>query len=140
MKYESAEPKFQSAVLTTDAEKNLLWLSLVDGQSSFKDPNFTTLVRRTTQFVVSTGEIDLINGYPNTSKVSDFLLRPPAAAVKAIVSMRFIRDLPLYTAYGDTWLATIEARARTWREPHDINLDSPITDYSLGQAVIANYK
>lgn len=78
MNYESAEPKFQSAILTTDAEKNLLWLSLASGQSFFKDPNFTTRVRRSTQFVVSTGEIDLVNKYSDIFKVSDFLLRPPA--------------------------------------------------------------
>jgi hypothetical protein len=102
-----------SALLRGDTEAwNLAYLSHdFDTQLMYPDPQFTTHVRRTTQFVISSGSLDLAEEVPDRAKVRSLLRLPPLAAARAIVALPRVKQLPLYQAYGQGWLDTLMRRA-----------------------------
>lgn len=117
---------------------NLAWLS--HGVTFHPDPRFTALVRRTLQFVLVTGGIDLIDRVPITDKVRGLMRFAPAHVVKKILEAEHLADMPLYAAYGSTWVETMTKRARLYREPRHAILDKPIKDLTKAIKVIESCK
>lgn len=116
--------------------QNLAWLSHDLSKGPHPDPNFTTLVRRTLQTVMKTGQIDLVEAFPVHLKVRWLLRLPPAQAVARLQAIPALPTLPLSVAYGPGWLETVKARARLYREPFDLMLDAPVNDLTQALAVI----
>lgn len=128
-------------LLAGDAEAwNLAWLSHPVDRSPHPDPNFSTLIRRTLQFVVATGKIDLIDAHPDNAKVRGFLRRPAAQAVLKITTMEHLIDTPLFAAYGSSWTDTLRERSRLYREPFDLVLDRVPASLTQALAVIDRCK
>lgn len=124
-----------SGILAGDPEAwNLAWLS--HGETFHPDPHFTTVVRRTLQFVLETGGIDLIDQVPTIAKVRGLMRFTPPQAVGELLQARYLTDMPLYATYGRTWINTIVARARLYREPEHMVLDMPVTDLTQARVVI----
>lgn len=123
-----------SRLIAGDPEaQNLYWLS--HGTGPHPDPHFTSLVRRTLQFVITTGQIDLIDAIPASGKVRGLMRLPPPQAVLRLKSLQHLADLPLYAAYSG-WLDTIQERAWLYREPAHPTLDRPVTDFAQALKVI----
>lgn len=131
-------PTSSSNFLKDDhAAWNLAYLSWdFDKCKTWPDPNFSTHVRRTLQFVIATGGLDLTDDVNVYKKVRCFLLGPAPAAAYQINNMQRVTELPLYLAYGEAWLARVNARARNYREPHDERFDCAIDDLSMSCEVI----
>lgn len=127
-----------SELLGEDVEAcNLAWLCHDSHKGHHRDPRFTVLVRRTLQFVIASGKIDLIDAYPAEAKVRGLLRMSPAQAVLKFSQMALIRDLPLYAAYGEAWLDIMRARSRLYREPHDQVLDVELGDFTQANNAIS---
>ena len=118
----------QSRILQEDpAAWNLAYLSWdFDSPKVWPDPQFSTHVRRTLQFVVESGKLDLIDEVPASLTVRGFLMRPAPMAVRLLLRMSRVAELPLAKAYGATWIATIQERSHKYREPFDMLLDFPV--------------
>jgi hypothetical protein len=103
-----------SALLKDDPEAwNLAYLSHnYEGPRCLLDPFFTTHVRRTLQFVIRTGETDLV-GDREHETVRPILRLPPLSA----------KSLPLYQAYGKTWIEIIQRRASALASMQDPDND-----------------
>lgn len=124
-----------SGILAGDPEAwNLAWLS--HGETFHPDPHFTTLVRRTLQFVLKTGGIDLIDQVPAAEKVRGLMRFTPPQAVGKLLQAQYLTDMPLYAAYGMTWTNMMVARARLYTEPEHIMLDRPVIDLTQARMVI----
>lgn len=122
-----------SALLGQDKESwNLAYLSH-DYETSVEhpDPNFTTHVRRTIQFVVNTGEVDLAGLLEDRFCVRKFLREPPARAVKLIIGMSRLHETPMFKAYGQGWVTTMNQRAKalTSSAPDPVESVSEAADY-----------
>lgn len=126
----------KGSLISGDPEAwNLAWLSHDFKKGPHPDANFTTLVRRTLQFVLKTGGIDLIDAVPTSLKVRGLLRLLPAQAVKRIAGMEHLIDTPMFSAYGAAWLEVMHERARLYREPEG-PLDMSLSDLTQAQAVI----
>lgn len=139
MLYSIRAPQFYAAgktgLLAGDLDAwNLAWLS--HGETFHPDPHFTSLVRRTLQFVIKTGGIDLIDQLPAIAKVRGLMRFAPAHVVKKLLEAQHLSDMPLYAAYGTTWTDTMIRRARLYREPRHVVLDKPIRDLTKALVVI----
>lgn len=122
---------FASAMLKDDPEAwNLAWLSRSAGfgGNGKPDPQFTTHVRRTLQFELATGETDLINTLPAQRLVRGLLRLTPPAAVKRIVESPRVAEMPLYLAYGGSWLSCMSYWALQYREPFHPVHDAPVAN------------
>ena len=118
------------AYLSWDFEKSLVW----------SDPHFSVNVHRTLQFVIDTAELDIVGLIPDHKKVRGLLAScPPAQAVLRLSQMKLIRQTPLYLAYGDKWLRTINERARLYREPYDEILDAKIDFFDQAKLLLSAY-
>ena len=127
-----------SKLLTSDeAAWNLAYLSWdVENQPLWPDPYFSTHVRRSIQFVLDTGVSDVTGTTEDCYTVRGFMTRPAPEAVAKIVAMAHLKQLPLFRAYGEKWLDTLQARARNWREVHDERFDFAVPDCSQALALI----
>lgn len=135
-------PTSSSSVFKNDQEAwNLAYLSWdFEKCRTWPDPNFSTHVRRTLQFVIATGALDLTADVNTDRKVRGFLCAPAPAAAYQITNMRRVKELPLYQAYGEKWLTRVNARARNYREPYDELFDFAIDDVSISLEVIRTCK
>lgn len=113
-----------SALLKDDPEAwNLAYLSHnYEGPRCLLDPFFTTHVRRTLQFVIRTGETDLV-GDREHETVRPILRLPPLQAVKSVLRIERLKSLPLYQAYGKTWIEIIQRRASALASMQDPDND-----------------
>jgi hypothetical protein len=126
-----------AGMLAGDPEAwNLAWLSHPVEWGPHPDPNFSTLIRRTLQFVIDDGVIDLIDAYSDSEKVRGFLRMPAAQAVLKITSMAHLVDTPLFSAYGSSWTDTLALRSRQYRAPYHSEYDHPALDLTQALAVI----
>jgi hypothetical protein len=125
-----------STLLDTQEAWNLAYLSHdFEKVLMHKDPYFTTNVRRTTQTLLDGSGLDLTGSSPLSRHVASLLRAPAPRFVYLIQRHAVLTSLPMYTAYGEAWLATIEARARIcgvddW-EP------DKISDLTQAKAVLA---
>ena len=77
-------PSVKGSLLSGDPEAwNLAWLSHDFGKGPHFDSHFSTLIRRTLQFALKSGGIDLLDIVPTALKVRGLLRLPPAQAIKA---------------------------------------------------------
>lgn len=130
-------PVVRSALLGDQPEAlNLVWLSHDSSAGPHPDPNFTTLVRRTLQFVVASGQIDLVGAFPDNVRVSGLMRLLPAQAVLRLRTLPLLMDLPLYCAYGDLWVETITRRSHLYHGPYDPVHDFPVNDTSQALGVL----
>lgn len=131
-------PTSSSSFFKDDQEAwNLAYLSWdFDKCKTWPDPHFSTHVRRTLQFVIATGALDLTADVNTGGKVRCFLRAPAPAAAYQITNMLRVKELPLYLAYGEAWLTRVNARARNYREPYDERFDYAIDDVSISFEVI----
>lgn len=101
------------AYLSWDMESNLLW----------PDAYFSTHVRRTLQYVIEDGFVDIGGTRDPRDLVRSYLLLPPPRAVYLMQKLPGFKNLALYKAYGEPWRQMIEHRSRTYREPFEPALD-----------------
>lgn len=101
-----------STLLDTQETWNLAYLSHdFEKVLIHKDPYFTTNVRRTTQTLLDGSGLDLTGSNPPSRLVASLLRAPAPRFVYLIQRHAVLRSLPMYTAYGEAWITTIEARA-----------------------------
>lgn len=102
-----------SAFLNYDLEAwNLAFLSYdYDARPTHPDPQFTILAIRTVNTVLNTGALDLLGLLPASMTVRSLLRMPAPQAVKVLLEKSLFQRLPLYKAYGQTWLDTIQKRS-----------------------------
>lgn len=127
-----------SSLLTSDeAAWNLAYLSWdIEHHPLWPDPHFSTHVRRSIQFVLATGRSDITGTTEDRYTVRGFMTRPAPEAVAKIAGMVHLKQLPLFLAYGEKWLDTLQARARNYREAHDDSFDFAVPDCSAALALI----
>lgn len=113
-----------SFMLRADEEAwNLAFLSHpYELKPEHPDPQFTTLVQRTVNVVLDTGEIDRIGRVPPHRKVRstlwlpapDFLqeIRTRLIPAKGKGMVQLVHRLPLYLAYGDSWFNVMLQRSK----------------------------
>ena len=65
---------------------------------------------------------------------------PAPQAARKLINMERLKELPLFKAYGQTWMDTLVTQARKFREPHDEKLDMPIVDMTPALEVIRKLK
>lgn len=121
---------------------NLAYLSHdFDKFPSPGDPNFFTHVRRTCQYDLTLGRLDLTfgaQGEPNL--LADKLQMPAPQFVHWLRRHpKVMIKLPLFQIYGQAWLATIESRARLC-QTHDHEPEEPLHDLSAASAVILQFR
>lgn len=108
-----------SPLLSKDIEAwNLAFLSHpYEHQPNHPNAAFTVLVRQTVNTALATGLPDR-GGTLGLNQIVRGMLQQPAKAFLGRLAMlmcpdgRLIEQLPLYQALGDTWIATMHARAR----------------------------
>lgn len=100
------------------------------------DAQFTVNVRRTMQFVLATGHIDLGNVVPDNVKVAGLLKHPPPRAVKLLLDCDRLVQMPMFKAYGQQWPITMFERSKLWRAPHDPVFDAAVVNLAEALAVI----
>lgn len=103
-----------SAFLRQDAEAwNLAFLSHpYEDEGDPSDPHFTVNIRRTLQYILTSGSIDLANVMDSRRCLRHWLQYPAPQAVKLILDLggRLVK-LPMYRAYGPSWVETIQRRS-----------------------------
>lgn len=119
---------------------NLAWLSWNWEDNPNLDVNFTAAVHQTLNTVLKTGKVDLTSSVPDSAKVASLMRLPPPQAAHKLAWHPGTPTLPLYLRYGPEWLETLTARARMYREPHDLVLDKPVSDFASALQVIAACK
>jgi hypothetical protein len=68
-------------------------------------------VRRTTQTLLDGSGVDLTEAIPLSGRVASLLRVPAPRFVFLIQKFTHLKSLPMYAAYGEEWLATIEERS-----------------------------
>ena len=132
-----------SAMLDSPEIWNLAYLSHdFERQLFHPDPDFTVLVRRSTQARLDgTGpDLTLLEG---PAIVASWLRFPAPRFVALIRCHQVLQDLPLFKRYGNTWLETIEERCRLCRSMDD-DLDNDSTALpafeQLAKEVLSRYQ
>lgn len=110
-----------SNLLTSDvAAWNLAYLSWdMENRPMWPDPNFSTRVRRTIQFVVADGVSDVTGMTPDDESVRGYFLMPAPRAVHLVQQMLHFKELPMYKAYGEAWRKMMVERSYLFRDPHE---------------------
>ena len=124
-----------SAMISNTGIWNLAYLSY-DFEKSLQhpDPNFTVLVRHTFRTRLDGSGVD-IAGIQNPDELVGSLLALTAPRFTHIISRhRVLTTLPMYQAYGYTWLATIDARARVCQFDDEDSESTPPEQLDLSAA------
>lgn len=112
----------ESALLDSPAAWNLAYLSH-DWVSQFQhpDPMFSTHVRRSTQTRLDGTGLGLLED--ESRLVGSMMAMTAPRFVYLIRRSPALTSLPLYLAYGKSWLDTVDSRARhcEWGAPEDLN-------------------
>lgn len=112
-----------SALLNTPAAWNLAYLSH-DWQAQFQhpDPMFSTHVRRSIQTRMDGTGLGLLED--ESSLVGSMMAMTAPRFVYLIRRSQALTSLPLYLAYGKSWLDTVDSRARhcEWGAPDEPNI------------------
>lgn len=119
---------------------NLAWLSHpYETRMDHPDPQFTVHVRRTTQYVLATGELDLAGSQPARYCIKGWLSLPAPKAVHLIATFPARHELPLFKAYGPDWLRMIYQRSWLCQPPASVEHD-PLTDTELARQALARFR
>lgn len=121
---------------------NLAYLSFdYDKALLHPDPQFLTKVRRTCQFDVTTGAVDMTYGALSgtANLLSDKLQMPAPWFVNWLTkNKRVLTKLPLFEAYGQSWLSTIERRCRLCHT-HDSGPEEPVHDLRQASGLLLQF-
>jgi hypothetical protein len=102
-----------SPLIDTTEIWNLAYLSHdFDTTPSHPDPMFTVHVRRTTQTLLDGRGLDLCASQHQDSRVESLLRLPAPRFVHLIRQHTVLSTLPLFKAYGESWLRLIDTRSR----------------------------
>lgn len=104
------------------------------------DANFSVSVRRTLQFDLVAGKLDLTGEAPPSHTIRGLLQHPPPRAVKLITEHPKLRELQLFKAYGTIWLETLLKRSHLYREPHNKDYDFEVHVLTQATEVIAKIR
>lgn len=128
-----------SSLLTASPEAwNLAYLSHdYDSLLQPADPYFTTNVRRTVQSRLDGSGPDLSGTVPPKQLVQGMLHLDAPRFVYLIQKRPHLRTLPMYLAYGESWVQTMEQRAR--KICVDATPVEPITDLQEAQTLLAKF-
>lgn len=127
-----------SSLLATPEAWNLAYLSHdYDRLLQPMDPYFTTNVRRTVQSRLDGGGPDLAGSLPVNLLVQSLLRLPAPRFVYLIQKNVHYKTLPMYLAYGDAWLKTIEQRA--WLIHVDNATPEPLNDLQEARALLSRF-
>lgn len=128
-----------SGLITTIQTWNLAYLSF-DFEKSLMhpDPHFTTNVLRTCQMRLDGGGVDMIGKYSHRELFGSLLDMPAPQFVHTVTNHPLLPSLPIYKAYGPSWLMTIDKRARLCCA--DDVPDDAITDLSLAASLLAKFQ
>ena len=119
-----------SPLLDTVQAWNLAYLSYdFEANPDHPDVQFSTLVRRSTQVRLHDGTLGLADELKDLS--GSWLLLPAPRFVYLVQNFKFLSEIPLYQAYGQAWLDTIQARGRlcqaSFGPPEPLDYDAEIT-------------
>ena len=130
------------AMLREDtAAWDLAWLSWdFEDTRRLPDTHLSVNIRRTLQFVVRDGSLDLTGALPDHLKVRGMLALPAPRAVKLLREMPNVRGTPMFKAYGTSWLDTLATRAHLYRAPYDKDYDFDVADLTQATEVIAKIR
>ncbi|VTU31913.1 hypothetical protein H4CHR_02904 [Variovorax sp. PBS-H4] len=126
-----------SVFLSKDVECwNLAFLSFdYDARPTPANPQFTSLVVKTVATRLDTGEIDYHGA--GSMSVRSLLKLPAPQFVKVIEVHSILRQLPLYKALGNRWLATI--KERSWKcATYEDGVDDDVESVAQAQALLAS--
>ena len=130
-----------SPLLANDPEAwNLAFLSFPFEDGGIpRDPQFSVHLRRTLQVDITSGALDITETAPGL-RVRLFLRFPPLKAVRAIYGLQphVLRNLPMYSTYGNTWLDTIQKRASMLASMQDP--DNDIFDVSQAADYLQRFR
>jgi hypothetical protein len=129
-----------SVLLDTTEIWNLAYLSHdFETRLDHPDPQFTTNVRRSCQTLLDGTGLDLTGLRKANQLVGSWLRLPAPRFVYLILRHPILQMLPLYTAYGPSWLHLIEERSRLCDfEPSadGMLVAGEIVDLTLARAVL----
>lgn len=124
-----------SALLDTLQAWNLAYLSFdFENKLTHPDPHFTVHVRRSIQTRLTDGTQDLVEPEPFLGLVGSLLLLPAPRFTHLIKPLELLKSLPLYVAYGESWLETITARS--WICGYGHEAETHITDFSKANEIL----
>lgn len=128
-------------LLEDEAAWNLAYLSWdFDNPELRPDPNFSVNVRRTLQFVLATGQIDLTESVSRLEKVHGLINGIPPQVARRLTELKRVTELPLFKAYGQSWLDMVLCRSRLYREPHDETFDFEIESVKDSMGLLGKLK
>lgn len=104
------------------------------------DANFSTHVRRTLQYDLVAGRLDLTGEAPESNTLRGMLRHPAPFVAKLICEFPKLHELQLFRAYGTTWLRTLELRSHLYREPHNKEYDFEVKVLTQATEVIAKLR
>lgn len=112
----SCGPAASMLLKRSTAVWNLAWLGF-DYEANFehpfhKDPAYNVRVYHSSNYVMAARAVDISALAPDEVKVAGMLRYPAEEFVDWLLSTETHRRLPLYEAYGDEWVATIQQRAK----------------------------
>lgn len=124
-----------SVLLDTLQAWNLAYLSFdFENKHTHPDPHFTVHVRRSIQTRLGDSALDLVASEPYLGLVGGLLLLPAPRFVHVVKSLECLKKLPLYVAYGESWLETITARS--WICGYGHEAEAQITDLSMANEIL----
>lgn len=97
-------------LLDTTERWNLAWLSHDYAQGHHRNPEFTTLVRRTSQSKLDGSGVALIPG--DDATVASLLRLPAPRFVYLIKGHAALPSLPLFQTLGASWLEGMDSRSK----------------------------
>lgn len=144
IRYSNLEPNHYGArgfVLDSVEAWNLAFLSHDYTKGPPEDPQFGVYVKHTLQFDLSSQGVDLTNLLDERLTLRPWLRQPSPYFVLRVRALppNLLVGLPLYSAYGQKWIATLQARERLYCEPFNIVHDYPVSDFSLATAALQRH-
>jgi hypothetical protein len=125
-----------STLLSQPEAWNLAYLSHVyDRSFSHPDPYFSTNVRRTVQSRLDGSGPDLAGEHQPAELVQAMLNLIAPRFVYLIRRSPILESLPMYLAYGPSWVDLIDRRARLITTDH---CENPPVDVSLAKTYLAH--
>ncbi len=120
---------------------DLAWLSWdFENHARPPDVQLSVNIRRTLQFVIRDGSLDLTGELPDGLKVRGFMRHAAPYAVKLIIDMPLVKETQMYRMYGEAWLSALEARSHLYREPYDKAYDFEVGALTQATEVIAKIR
>lgn len=105
-----------------------------------KDPHFLTHVRRSCQYDLETGAVDLAGwAKGGVDLLDNKLLMPAPWFVNWLMKNRRVMiNLPLFKAYGQSWVSAIEERCRICHT-HGEGEPEDLLDLSVAKGVLLRF-